>query len=94
MQKIKKIFLYSLGGFLAFLFGQSGPFAQGETMIAYGVFVDDNYVEPSLWGKILSIVFSPICIALLAVLILVLGFIVFFNQKREIMRLNRIIKKK
>lgn len=74
MKEIKKICMYLFGAFVAF---NSTLALAGGT---YGVGV---ITEPTLWKKILAVILSPICIIVVAVLVLVFGVIVYLKRKRK-----------
>lgn len=81
MKKIKRIFLYSLGAVLSFIFGQKNVFAQEEMGYAiYGVEVQP--IQETLLGKIFAIFLSPIFIAIF-VLALIIGIIIFIKRKKN-----------
>lgn len=81
MNKVKKIFLYSIGAFLSFIFGQKNVFAQEDMVYAiYGVEVQP--IRETLLGKIFSIFLSPIFI-IVVVLALIIGIIIFIKRKRK-----------
>ena len=91
MQKIKKIFLYSLGGFLAFVFSRGGVFAQwGQADLGseYGVFMGEPFIETTIWDKIIYFIFSPLFISVIIVLILVFGIFIYIKRKRKDVKKN------
>jgi len=81
MKKIKKTLTYAFGAFLSFLFAKSTTLAMGMPM--YGVELPERFEEPTIWEKILSVILSPIFIAGLVILALVIGTIVFIKRKRK-----------
>lgn len=94
MKKIKKTFLYLLGAFLAFAFNRINVLAQGMPQLEYGVMPSERSMPAIVYGveqqpllttldKILSVIFSPIFIAIIAVLAITVGTIILIKKKKN-----------